>query len=168
MRRLLAHLRASSRLHAAGSLGRKIAVSGFTQLTYAFTTAAHVRSIRAAYDGPLYQLYGASEVGVLFMEGEDGLLHHTPHTTHVELLPARVPTPGADHVALVVVTTLDRVAQPLLRFVVGDLVQVDHRGGPRRFSPVAPLQLHREGRVQDALSTPRRGARDDGRAWTVH
>jgi phenylacetate-CoA ligase len=138
-------------LHAA-KLGRKIAVSGFTQLTYAFTTAAHVRSIRAAYDGPLYQLYGASEVGVLFMEGEDGLLHHTPHTTHVELLPARVPTPGADHVALVVVTTLDRVAQPLLRFVVGDLVQVD-RDGPRRFSPVAPLRSI-EGRVQDALLRP--------------
>ncbi|HSQ67250.1 MAG TPA: hypothetical protein VLM85_28740 [Polyangiaceae bacterium] len=138
-------------LHAA-SLGRKLAVSGFTQLTYAFTTQAHVRSIRRAYDGPLLQLYGASEVGVLFMEGEDGLLHHSPFTTHVELLPARVATPGAEDVALVVVSTLDRVAQPLLRFVVGDLVQVAPEG-PRRFSSVPPLRTI-EGRVQDAVARP--------------
>jgi phenylacetate-CoA ligase len=137
-------------LHAH-ALGRRVPVhaSGFTQLTYASTTAAHVRSIRKAYDGTLVQLYGASEVGVLFMEGDDGLLHHSPITTHVELLPAKVPTPGAKDVALVVVTTLDRIAQPLLRFVVGDLVQVDWNG-PRRFSPVPPL-VSIEGRVQDAL-----------------
>ncbi len=138
-------------LHAE-KLGRKIEVSGFTQLTYASTTRAHVRSIRRAYDGPLVQLYGASEVGVLFMEGEDGLLHHAPYTTHVELLPARVETPGAEDVALVVVTTLDRIAQPLLRFVVGDLVSVDWNG-PRRFSPIPPLRSI-EGRVQDAVVRP--------------
>ncbi len=138
-------------LHASKT-GRRVHVSGFTQLTYAFTTRAHLRSIRLAYDGPLVQLYGASEVGVLFMEGEDGKLHHSPFTTHVELLPARVPTPGAKDVALVVVTTLDRVAQPLLRFVVGDLVQVDW-SGPRLFSRVPPL-VSIEGRVQDAVVRP--------------
>jgi len=138
-------------LHAE-KLGRKIEVAGFTQLTYASTTQAHVRSIRRAYDGPLVQLYGASEVGVLFMEGEDGRLHHAPFTTHVELLPARVETPGARDVALVVVTTLDRVAQPLLRFVVGDLVSVDW-AGPRWFSDVPPLRSI-EGRVQDAVARP--------------
>jgi phenylacetate-CoA ligase len=135
-------------LHAE-KISRRIVVSGFTQLTYASTTRAHVRSIRRAYDGPLFQLYGASEVGVLFMEGEDARLHHSPITTHVELLPARVATPAAEDVALVVVTTLDRIAQPLLRFVVGDLVSVD-RKGPRKFSPVAPLRSI-EGRVQDAV-----------------
>lgn len=135
-------------LHAE-KLSRRIIVSAFTQLTYASTTRAHLRSIRRAYDGPLFQLYGASEVGVLFMEGEDGLLHHSPITTHVELLPARVETPGAEDVALVVVSTLDRIAQPLLRFVVGDLVSVK-RDGPRKFSDVAPLRSI-EGRVQDAV-----------------
>ncbi len=135
-------------LHAE-KIRRRVVVSGFTQLTYASTTHAHVRSIRRAYDGPLFQLYGASEVGVLFMEGEDGLLHHAPLTTHVELLRARVDTPGSKDVALVVVTTLDRIAQPLVRFVVGDLVSVDWNG-PRKFSRVAPLRSI-EGRVQDAL-----------------
>jgi phenylacetate-CoA ligase len=136
----------------AASLGRAIDVKGFAQLTYAFTTQGHLRGIRKAYAGPLFQLYGASEVGVLFMEGTDGLLHHAPFTTHVELLRAKVPTPGAKDVALVVVTTLDRQAQPLVRFVVGDLVQVA-AGGPRRYTTVEPLASV-EGRVQDAVVRP--------------
>jgi phenylacetate-CoA ligase len=136
----------------AASHGRAIDVKGFVQLTYAFTTRGHVRGIRKAYPGPLYQLYGASEVGVLFMEGADGLLHHAPYTTHVELLPAKVATPGAKDVALVVVTTLDRVAQPLVRFVVGDLVQVA-KGGPRLMTSVPPIASV-EGRVQDAVVRP--------------
>ncbi len=136
----------------AASQGRTIDVKGFVQLTYAFTTRGHVRGIRQAYKGPLFQLYGASEVGVLFMEGMDERLHHAPLTTHVELLKVKVPTPGAQDVALVVVTTLDRVAQPLVRFVVGDLVQVVE-SGPRRFTTVAPLSTI-EGRIQDAVIRP--------------
>jgi phenylacetate-CoA ligase len=132
--------------------GREIPVKGFTTLTYAMTSAAHLRPIRRVVRTPLLQLYGASEVGVLFMEGEDGKLHHCPRTTHVELVRMRRPTPGAEEVALVVVTTMDRVVQPLVRFVVGDLVQVD-RGGARRFTTVSPL-LSMEGRVQDAIIRP--------------
>ena len=49
-------------------------------------------------------------------------------------------------------TTLDRVAMPLVRFVVGDLVQVD-ASGPRRWTPVPPL-VSVEGRVDDALVRP--------------
>ena len=131
---------------------RKIATKGFAQLTYAFATRAYARAIRRAYDGPLLQLYGASEVGVLFMEGHDGKLHHAPFTTHVELLPAKVPTPGAKDVALVVVTTMDREVQPLVRFVVNDLVQVDWQG-ERRFTTVPPL-VSVDGRVDDALLRP--------------
>lgn len=137
--------------HARG-LGRKLDVCGFVQLTYAQTTRAHLRSIRAAYAGPVFQLYGASEVGVLFMEGEDGYLHHAPITTHVELLRAKVPTPGSEDVALVAVTTLDRVAQPLLRFVVGDLVSIA-TDVPARFTTVPTLRSV-EGRVQDAVVRP--------------
>ena len=136
----------------AASRGRTIDVKGFAQLTYAFTTRGHVRGIRQAYAGPLFQLYGASEVGVLFMEGSDERLHHAPFTTHVELLPCKVPTPGAKNVALVVVTTLDRIAQPLVRFLVGDLVQVDPTG-PRTYTSVPPI-VTVEGRVQDSVLRP--------------
>jgi phenylacetate-CoA ligase len=136
----------------ARSRGRAIAVRGFVQLTYAFAAQAHLRAIRSAFEGEVLQLYGASEIGVLFMQGEDGRLHHCPFTTHVELLPLRVPTPGAHDVALVVATSLDRVAMPLVRFVLGDLVQVDP-SGPRRWTTVAPLRSV-EGRVDDAVLRP--------------
>jgi phenylacetate-CoA ligase len=137
--------------HAAEA-GRKIEVKDFIVLTYAFTSNAHLRSIRRAYDGALLQLYGASEVGVLFMEGEDGRLHHCPFTTHVELLPIKVPTPGAEDVALVVVTTLDRIVEPLVRFVVGDLVSVD-RTAPARYTTVPPIRSV-EGRLGDLVLRP--------------
>jgi phenylacetate-CoA ligase len=55
-------------------------------------------------------------------------------------------------VALVVVTTMDRKVQPLVRFVVGDLAQVD-RTGESRFTGVPPL-VSMEGRLQDALVRP--------------
>jgi phenylacetate-CoA ligase len=132
--------------------GRRIDVRGYVQLTYAFTTRAYLRAIREAFDGPVLQLYGATDVGVLFMEGDDGRLHHAPFTTHVELLRAKVPTPGAKDVALVLVTSLDRVAMPLVRYVVGDLVQVD-AAGPRRWTTVPPLASV-EGRIDDALVRP--------------
>jgi phenylacetate-CoA ligase len=137
---------------AATSAGRTLAVSDFVTLTYAMTSAAHLRAIRRAVTAPVYQLYGASEVGVLFMQGDGELLHHCPRTTHVELLPVKVATPGADDVALVVVTTLDRKVQPLVRFVVGDLVRVA-KSGPRLFTPVAPI-VSPEGRLQDAIVRP--------------
>ena len=116
------------------------------------TTRACLRAIAGAYAGPVLQLYGASEVGVMFMEGSDGRLQHCPFTTHVELFPARVPTPGADDVALAVVTTLDRVAMPLVRFVVGDLVRVDW-AGERRWTSVPALHGI-EGRIDDAFVRP--------------
>jgi len=132
--------------------GRTLDVRGFVALTYAFTTRAHLRAIRRVMKAPLYQLYGASEVGVLFMEMEDGRLHHAPFTSHVELLPVKGATPGSKNLALVVVTTLDRVAMPLVRFSLGDFVQVD-LDGPRRFTTVPPL-VSIEGRIDDAVVRP--------------
>jgi phenylacetate-CoA ligase len=136
--------------------GERLTARGFVTLTYAMTSAAHLRAIQGAVSAPLFQLYGASEVGVLFMQGdEDGpssLLHHCPVTTHVELLPVRAPTPGSEDVALVVVTTLDRTVQPLVRFVVGDLVQVARRS-KALFTTVPPIRSA-EGRLQDAIVRP--------------
>jgi phenylacetate-CoA ligase len=130
--------------------GRRIEV-GFVQLTYAFAPRTCIRAIREAYDGPIFGLYGSSELGVLFMQGEDGRLHHAPFTTHVELLPVKAQTPGAERVALVAATTMDRHAMPLVRFVQNDLVQVGT--GESRFTTVPPLDTI-EGRVADALVRP--------------
>jgi len=136
----------------ASARGFRLDVAGPVRLTYGLATRAEVRAIRGAFAGPLLQEYRASDAGVLFVEGDDGRLHHAPFTTHVELLRARVPTPGATDVALVVATSLDRLAMPLVRWVVGDLVRVDD-AGPRRFTTVPPLASV-EGRLDDALLLP--------------
>jgi phenylacetate-coenzyme A ligase PaaK-like adenylate-forming protein len=136
----------------AGSRGRKLHARGFVALTRALTTARHRSDLDAVTDAPCLQVYGAREAATLFVQGDDGLLHHAPFSTHVELLPAKVATPGAADVALVVVTTLDRDVQPLVRYVLGDLVQVA-RGVPGTFTTVAPLRSV-EGRLEDALLRP--------------
>ncbi len=136
----------------AVTLGRSLDVRGFVGLTRALTTAAHRNAIAQVYPGAqTLQIYGAREAGILFVEADDGQLHHAPFTTHVELLRAKVATPGAKDVALVVVTTLDREVQPLVRYVLGDLVQVGQ--GPSRFTTVPPLTSV-EGKLEDAIVRP--------------
>jgi len=133
-------------------LGRRLDVRGFVGLTRGLTTAAHREALARVYaPEKTLQIYGAREAGILFVQGDDGLLHHAPFTTHVELLRAKVPTPGAKDVALVVVTTLDREVQPLVRYVLGDLVQV--AGGASRFTTVPPLASV-EGKLDDAILRP--------------
>jgi len=137
--------------HAA-LLGRRLDVRGFVGLTRGLTTASHREALARVYaPSKVVQIYGAREAGILFVQGEDGKLHHAPFTTHVELLPCKVPTPGAEGVALVVVTTLDRDVQPLVRYVLGDLVQV--ADGPSRFTTVRPLESV-EGKLDDAILRP--------------
>jgi RimJ/RimL family protein N-acetyltransferase len=137
--------------HAA-TLGRALDVRGFVGLTRGLTTAAHREALARVFPAAsTLQIYGAREAGLLFVQGEDDLLHHAPFGTHVELLRAKVPTPGATDVALVVVTTLDREVQPLVRYVLGDLVQVS--SAPSRFTTVSPL-VSVEGKLDDALVRP--------------
>ena len=137
--------------HAA-VLGRRIDVRGFVGLTRGLTTAGHREALARVYAPErTLQIYGAREAGILFVQGDDNLLHHAPFTTHVELLRAKVATPGAKDVALVVVTTLDREVQPLVRYVVGDLVQV--ATGASRFTTVPPLASV-EGKLDDAILRP--------------
>ncbi len=135
----------------ADALGRKIDVRGFVARTRALTTAAHHRMLERVYDGTVIDVFSAREAGTLFVEGDDKKLHHAPFTTHVELLSAKVETPGAERVALVVVTTLDREVQPLVRYVLGDLVSV--ADGASRFTTVPPLASV-EGKLDDAVLRP--------------
>ena len=136
--------------HAA-VLGRRLDVRGFVATMRARATRAHREALSRVYPGTVIDVLGAREVGTLFVEGEDGKMHHAPFTTHVELLRTKVETPGAKDVALVVVTTLDREVQPLIRYVLGDLVQV--APGEGRFTSVPPIASV-EGSIDDAIVRP--------------
>lgn len=132
-------------------LGRHLDVHGFVATMRARATRAHRESISRAYSGTVIDVLAAREVGTLFVEGEDGKMHHAPFSTHVELLRAKVETPGAKDVALVVVTTIEREVQPLVRYVLGDLVQM--APGEGRFTSVPPI-FGVEGSVEDAVLRP--------------
>jgi phenylacetate-CoA ligase len=138
--------------HAA-VLGRRLDVRGFVATTRARATAAHRARLRRVHTGPTIDIFAAREAGVLFVEGEDGHLHHAPRTTHVELLRAKVETPGARDVALVVVTTLERDVQPLVRYVLGDLVAIADGAAPGRYTSV-PAIASVEGTLDDAIVRP--------------
>ena len=105
---------------AALKRGMRVPSPEFITLTYETTTRAMRRDIGRAFDAPLFQLYGATEAGVLFMECEHGRLHPNERHSHVDL----VPLTGHTRLARVLVTTLGRAWMPLLRYDIGDVVRV--------------------------------------------
>jgi hypothetical protein len=148
--------------HAA-ILNRRLDVRGFIATTRARATQAQREMLSRVYSGTVINALGAREVGTLFVDAGEGadaqvnraerIMHHAPFATHVELLPAKVETPGASDVALVVVTTLERDVQPLVRYVLGDLVEVASRSGEGRFTTVRPVRSV-EGSIDDTLVRP--------------
>jgi phenylacetate-CoA ligase len=104
------------------------------------------RDIGRAFDAPVFQLYGATEAGVLFMECEHGRLHPNERHSHVDL----VPVPGRGRLARVLVTTLGRAWMPLLRYDIGDVVSVAaSRDCPCGLRSDGPLLERVEGRQSD-------------------
>jgi phenylacetate-CoA ligase len=135
--------------HAA-VLGRRLDVRSHVALARALPTASHRAAIGRVFPGLVLDVYGSRAAGTLFVQGEDRKLHHTPFS-HVELLRAKRETPGAKDVAMIVVTTLDREVQPLVRYVTGDLAQIAE--GPSASTGTPPLASI-EGSFDDVLLRP--------------
>jgi len=131
---------------AALKRGQKLATPEFVTLTYETTTRAMRRDISLALDAPVYQLYGATEAGVLFMECEHGHLHPNERHSHIDL----EPMPGRAPLARVLVTTLGRRWMPLLRYDIGDVVRVAaSRDCACGLKSDGPLLERVEGRLAD-------------------
>jgi phenylacetate-CoA ligase len=131
---------------AALARGTPLPTPEFITLTYETTTRAMRRDISRAFDAPVFQLYGATEAGVLFMECEHGRLHPNERHGHVDL----VPLDESGRLARVLVTTLGRAWMPLLRYDIGDVVRVaESRDCPCGLSSDGPLLERIEGRQSD-------------------
>jgi phenylacetate-CoA ligase len=131
---------------AALRRGVSLPAPDFITLTYETTTRAMRRDIGRAFAAPTFQLYGATEAGVLFMECEHGRLHPNTQHSHVDL----VPLWGGDRLARVLVTTLGRAWMPLLRYDVGDVVRVaETRTCACGLRSEGPLLERVEGRFSD-------------------
>jgi len=119
----------------------------FITLTYETTTRAMRRDIALAFDAPVFQLYGATEAGVLFMECEHGRLHPNEQHSHVDLVPV-----AGRGLARVLVTTLGRAWMPLLRYDIGDVVRVaESRDCACGLRSDGPLLERVEGRQSDCI-----------------
>ena len=133
---------------AALARGVRLPAPEFVTLTYETTTRAMRRDIERAFAAPLFQLYGATEAGVLFMECEQGKLHPNERHSHVDL----VPLPGHGRLARVLVTTLGRAWMPLLRYDIGDIVRVaESRDCACGLKSDGPLLERVEGRQSDCV-----------------
>ena len=131
---------------AALKRGMQVPSPEFITLTYETTTRAMRRDIGRAFDAPLFQLYGATEAGVLFMECEHGRLHPNEQHSHVDL----VPLTGHTQLARVLVTTLGRAWMPLLRYDIGDVVRLaESRDCACGLRSDGPLLERIEGRLTD-------------------
>ncbi len=121
----------------------------FVTLTYEQTTRASLRAMKAAMPSTTpFQLYGATEAGVLFMECTAGRLHHNARHSHIELVDA------GGGLSRVVVTTIGRTWMPLLRYDIGDLVRVAD-GCTCGRGDEGYILARIEGRGNDAIATPR-------------
>jgi len=81
-------------------------------------------TIEEVFGAPVYNRYGAAEVGRIASECKAGKLHVFSFSNHVEILDEqdRPVSPGA--VGRVVVTPLHNLAMPLIRYDIGDLARV--------------------------------------------
>lgn len=110
----------------------------FILCSYEFVSVVHRRIIERVFGVPTLNLYGATESGHLLMEGEDGLMHASRDTAHLEII-----EPDDRGIGPLVVTSLSNHLMPLVRYRIGDLVEAREASGSTIYC------VH--GRARDAL-----------------
>jgi len=85
------------------------------------------KQIRKVFRSPLVSSYGSTEAGYVLMECEQGKLHQVSESCRIDVEFMR-PEYGYPHVGRLLLTTLTNPWRSLVRFDVGDLVQIDPAG----------------------------------------
>ncbi|MCG8417211.1 MAG: hypothetical protein MJE77_04615 [Proteobacteria bacterium] len=92
----------------------------YITLSYEMTTQFCRRYIQARWPVPTYDLYGATEIGYLYLQADDGTLTRSRDLSLVELAPYNV-----EHdLYYLIVTSVKNEYMPLIRYRIGDLVKV--------------------------------------------
>ncbi|MBL8079477.1 MAG: phenylacetate--CoA ligase family protein [Anaerolineales bacterium] len=114
---------------------------------------SNMRSVmEQAYRCRIYEEYSTVENAIFASECEHGRLHISPDVAVVEILRPDGSSCEADEPGEVVVTTLSRTYQPLIRFRLGDVAAWDSQPCPcGREMPVIKEVL---GRVEDVIVGP--------------
>jgi phenylacetate-CoA ligase len=85
------------------------------------------KQIRKVFRSPLVSSYGSTEAGYVLMECEQGKLHQVSDSCRIDIEFMR-PKYGYPHIGRLLLTTLTNPWRSLVRFDVGDLVQIDPAG----------------------------------------
>jgi phenylacetate-coenzyme A ligase PaaK-like adenylate-forming protein len=85
------------------------------------------RQIRQAFSAPLISSYGATEAGYVLMECAEGKLHQVSSSCRIDIEYLR-PEYGQPNLGRLLLTTLTNPWRSLIRFDVGDLVEIDTTG----------------------------------------
>jgi len=85
------------------------------------------KQIRKVFHSPLISSYGSTEEGYALMECEQGELHQVADSCRIDIEYMRQEF-GYPHVGRLLLTTLTNPWRSLVRFDVGDLVQIDPAG----------------------------------------
>ncbi|HEY1717539.1 MAG TPA: hypothetical protein VGH42_04495 [Verrucomicrobiae bacterium] len=120
--------------------GLKFASLKFILCSYEFVSVVHRKILARVFGVPIFNLYGSTETGHLLMENERGEMKPSCDTAFLEIVDA-----DARGVGELVVTTLTNDYMPLLRYRIGDLVELH----------AAPYENHFtvHGRARDALKS---------------
>ena len=85
------------------------------------------KQIRKVFRSPLVSSYGSTEAGYVLMECEHGKLHQVSDSCRIDI-EFMQPKYGYPHAGRLLLTTLTNPWRSLVRFDVGDLVQIDPAG----------------------------------------
>jgi phenylacetate-CoA ligase len=85
------------------------------------------KQIQKVFHSPLISSYGSTEAGYVLMECEQGKLHQVADSCRIDIEFMRQEF-GYPHVGRLLLTTLTNPWRSLIRFDVGDLVQIDPVG----------------------------------------
>lgn len=143
----------SSALYALALEWRRLAVRDVrfrVVLTNAEPLFAHQReAMETAFDAPVRETYGMSEMAAAAGECEEGRMHWFPDAGVVEILNA-----GPDGAGDVVATGLLNEDMPLIRYRVGDRVKPAPEDARCACGRGLPLLDRIEGRLEDVIVTP--------------
>ena len=133
-------------------LEQSVQLPQYITLSYELSTQFCRRFIQSRWNIPIFDLYGATEIGYLYLEDEQGALQRCRDLSTVEYAPFDVER----GIYYLLVTSLKNQYMPLIRYRIGDLVKVDEP--PER---VVPNQTHDDvrvahlcGRAKDAVQSP--------------
>ncbi len=117
----------------------------FIFTSYEYTSVLHQRILERVFGVPVFNLYGSTETGHLLMENETGQMIPSESIAHLDVL-----NPDERGIGELVVSTLTNDYMPLLKYRIGDLVEV--RGGISDSGDGRTFILH--GRAPDTLKAP--------------